>query len=403
MSIKRAVKLWILYYFLWSILLTDPFSLLGAGAGLSDTYSMYYSAMIMAIFHTVFKMKYGGFRGLLGPNQGILGHYSRVREERAQKTAELSRIEMERERERKNAARRYRTGLENGVLEYVNDEPDLSRVSHKFETSSADVINIIKKGINQGMISGNFKESDTLFISDNYIKNRIKEKMFVSRARDEQDRLVNSQESKVSTKQAGGIIIEPFISEDSKLLRTNNWSTYSPTMRNVGMKILDTATSVGLGIAVKRAGTHSILVDGQVVGKIVPYIISGVEWMLIGVSSRIDADDLDGPRYGDIVYINGEGFRFIKFRLEDWLKVEQKILSILGSIRDGYARVVRRNDYDPMLDTFLDRSHTIVEVEIEKRDAKEICNSLQLRIKSRRLQHLIKVSVVNDMCYLEKL
>lgn len=180
MNIKRAAKLWFLYYCLWSVLLTGPFGLFGAGGDLSDADSMYYSAMIMAIFHTVFKMKYGGFRGLLGPTRGILGLYSQLREERAQKDAELARIEMERERERKDAARRYRVWLENGVLEYVNDEPDLNRVSKKFETRSADVINIIKKGINQGVISGNFKENDAQFISDNYLKNKIREKMFLA-------------------------------------------------------------------------------------------------------------------------------------------------------------------------------------------------------------------------------
>jgi len=131
--------------------------------------------MIIAIFHTAFKMKFGGFRGLFRPDRGLIGHYVRAKEERVRKEAELARIQMEHKREREDAARRYRTWLENGVLEYVNDETDLRVVSNKYETSADHVINIIKKGINQGIISGDFKDNNTQFISDNYIKKRIRD------------------------------------------------------------------------------------------------------------------------------------------------------------------------------------------------------------------------------------
>jgi len=134
--------------------------------------------MIIAIFHTAFKIKYGGFRGLFGPDRGLIGHFSRAKKEREQKEKKLARIQMERKRERADEAQRLRSQLENGVLDYVNDEPDLRVVSQQFKTSSADVINIIKKAIKQGIISGNFKDGDTHFISDNYIKNIIRDRIY---------------------------------------------------------------------------------------------------------------------------------------------------------------------------------------------------------------------------------
>jgi len=178
MNILRSLQLWFLYYFLWAFFLYSLFGFLGFGTSPSD--SLYGLSMIIAICHTAFKMKYGGFRGLFRPGRGLIGHLSREKIDREEKGKELVRMQMERMRESEDAARRFRSWLENGVLDYVNYESDLRVVSHKFETTSTDVINIIKKAVKQGTISGNFKDGDTHFISDNYIKNRIRDRIILN-------------------------------------------------------------------------------------------------------------------------------------------------------------------------------------------------------------------------------
>jgi isocitrate dehydrogenase kinase/phosphatase len=57
--------------------------------------------------------------------------------------------------------------------------------------------------------------------------------------------------------------------------------------------------------------------------------------------------------------------------------------------------------YDPVLDRFMERAVKLVEVSIEGRDANYLRTQLNKRIDARNLRN-VKVSVVNNVCYLEK-
>ena len=58
--------------------------------------------------------------------------------------------------------------------------------------------------------------------------------------------------------------------------------------------------------------------------------------------------------------------------------------------------------YDPILDSFLDGEHTLVKVEVENKDANYLRTQLNKRIEARELANSLKVSVVNNVAYLEK-
>ncbi len=58
--------------------------------------------------------------------------------------------------------------------------------------------------------------------------------------------------------------------------------------------------------------------------------------------------------------------------------------------------------YDPILDSFLESAHKLVKVEVENKDANYLRSQLNKRIEARDLQAMIKVSVVNNIAYLEK-
>ena len=58
--------------------------------------------------------------------------------------------------------------------------------------------------------------------------------------------------------------------------------------------------------------------------------------------------------------------------------------------------------YDPILDSFLESAHKLVKVEVENKDANYLRTQLNKRIEARDLQAKIKVSVVNNIAYLEK-
>lgn len=57
--------------------------------------------------------------------------------------------------------------------------------------------------------------------------------------------------------------------------------------------------------------------------------------------------------------------------------------------------------YDPLLDAFLEGEANLVEVSIEDIEANYLRTQLNKRIEARRLRN-INVSVVNNVCYLEK-
>ena len=58
--------------------------------------------------------------------------------------------------------------------------------------------------------------------------------------------------------------------------------------------------------------------------------------------------------------------------------------------------------YDPILDTFMGGSNNLVSVNVERKDANYLRMQLNKRIEARKLTE-IKVSVVNNVCYLEKI
>jgi len=59
--------------------------------------------------------------------------------------------------------------------------------------------------------------------------------------------------------------------------------------------------------------------------------------------------------------------------------------------------------YDPILDSFLNGENGLVEVAVSNKDANYLRTQLNKRIESRDLQTKVKVSVVNNVAYLEKM
>ena len=57
--------------------------------------------------------------------------------------------------------------------------------------------------------------------------------------------------------------------------------------------------------------------------------------------------------------------------------------------------------YDPLLDAFMSGPNDLVSVNVEGKDANYLRTQLNKRIDARNL-HSLKVSVVNNVCYLEK-
>jgi len=57
--------------------------------------------------------------------------------------------------------------------------------------------------------------------------------------------------------------------------------------------------------------------------------------------------------------------------------------------------------YDPLLDAFINSEHPLVTVTVEGKEANYLRTQLNKRIDARKLE-TIKVSVVNNTCYLEK-
>ncbi|MBC8497980.1 hypothetical protein ISS40_06860 [Candidatus Bathyarchaeota archaeon] len=58
--------------------------------------------------------------------------------------------------------------------------------------------------------------------------------------------------------------------------------------------------------------------------------------------------------------------------------------------------------YDPILDSFLGGEHALVKVEVENKDANYLRTQLNKRIEARDITDKVKVSVVNNIAYLEK-
>ncbi len=64
-------------------------------------------------------------------------------------------------------------------------------------------------------------------------------------------------------------------------------------------------------------------------------------------------------------------------------------------------RYRKGSKYDPILDAFIASTDTLVEVSVADKDANYLRTQLNKRIEARSLRD-IKVSVVNNVAYLEK-
>ena len=64
-------------------------------------------------------------------------------------------------------------------------------------------------------------------------------------------------------------------------------------------------------------------------------------------------------------------------------------------------RYRKESKYDPILDTFMEGNDDLVEVNVSGKDANYLRTQLTKRIDAKNLKK-IKVSVVNNICYLEK-
>jgi len=65
-------------------------------------------------------------------------------------------------------------------------------------------------------------------------------------------------------------------------------------------------------------------------------------------------------------------------------------------------RFKRGSKYDPILDAFMEGEEDLVEVNVSGKDANYLRPQLTKRIDARNLKN-VKVSVVNNVCYLEKM
>lgn len=64
-------------------------------------------------------------------------------------------------------------------------------------------------------------------------------------------------------------------------------------------------------------------------------------------------------------------------------------------------RYRKGSKYDPILDAFIEGTESLVEVSVSGKDANYLRTQLNKRIEVRRIRN-VKVSVVNNVAYLEK-
>jgi len=76
----------------------------------------------------------------------------------------------------------------------------------------------------------------------------------------------------------------------------------------------------------------------------------------------------------------------------------------LKPVEEKPSRNYRKGSkYDPILDQFMDGTDNLVEVTVKGRDANYLRLQLSKRIEARGLVDKVKASVVNNVCYLEKI
>ncbi len=74
----------------------------------------------------------------------------------------------------------------------------------------------------------------------------------------------------------------------------------------------------------------------------------------------------------------------------------------LEPVSEKPSRKYRKGSkYDPLLDAFTSGTNNLVAVTVEGKDANYLRTQLNKRIDARKLSG-VKVSVVNNVCYLEK-
>lgn len=74
----------------------------------------------------------------------------------------------------------------------------------------------------------------------------------------------------------------------------------------------------------------------------------------------------------------------------------------LKPVEEKPSRRYRKgNKYDPILDAFMEGVNDLVEVNVEGKETNYLRTQLNKRIEARNLKS-VKVSVVNNICYLEK-
>jgi len=66
-----------------------------------------------------------------------------------------------------------------------------------------------------------------------------------------------------------------------------------------------------------------------------------------------------------------------------------------------HRRYRKGSKYDPIIDAFMEGDEGLVEVNVSGKDANYLRTQLKKRIEARELKG-VKVSVVNNSCYLEK-
>ena len=64
-------------------------------------------------------------------------------------------------------------------------------------------------------------------------------------------------------------------------------------------------------------------------------------------------------------------------------------------------RYRKGSKYDPILDAFMEGTDKLVEVHVEGKDANYLRTQLNKRLEARGLENRVKVSVINNVAYLE--
>ena len=79
-----------------------------------------------------------------------------------------------------------------------------------------------------------------------------------------------------------------------------------------------------------------------------------------------------------------------------------KLLEDLDPIKEISQINSKSGDYDSILDSFLIKNDSRVEVRLEGENPSDMKELLDLRIKARYLDDIVEISVVDDFLILEK-